>query len=106
MIQSTRFRLLSGQAGLALPIALIMLVAMILAALALFRSVDTATMVAGNLTYTFNPHLTVGGGINSLPGVRTTEGTFPYWLGVDSRHIADEYFRPSYTTGLWARGAS
>jgi len=51
VIQSTRFRLLSGQAGLALPIALIMLVAMILAALALFRSVDTATMVAGNLSY-------------------------------------------------------
>lgn len=51
MIQPTRFRLLSRQAGLALPIALIMLVAMILAALALFRSVDTATMVAGNLSY-------------------------------------------------------
>jgi hypothetical protein len=26
-------------------------------------------------------------------------------VGVDSRHIADEYFRPSYTTGLWARGS-
>jgi hypothetical protein len=62
-------------------------------------------VVAGNLTYTFNPHLTVGGGVNSLPGVRTTEGTFPHWLGVDSRQIADEYFRPSYTTGLWARGS-
>ena len=35
MIQSTRFRLLSGQAGLALPIALIMLVAMIGSAAAL-----------------------------------------------------------------------
>lgn len=40
-----------GQRGVALPIALIMLVAMIIAALALFRAVDTATMVAGNLTF-------------------------------------------------------
>ena len=39
------------QGGVALPIALIMLVAMILAAISLFRSVDTATMVAGNLTF-------------------------------------------------------
>jgi Tfp pilus assembly protein PilX len=34
----------------ALPIALIVLVAMVLAAVTLIRSVDTATMVAGNLT--------------------------------------------------------
>lgn len=40
-----------GQKGVALPIALIMLVAMILAAAALFRAVDTATLVAGNLTF-------------------------------------------------------
>ena len=51
MIQATGFKQERKQAGVALPIALIMLVAMILAALALFRSVDTATMVAGNLSY-------------------------------------------------------
>lgn len=44
-------RLHPGQRGVALPIALIMLTAMILAAVALFRAVDTATMVAGNLTF-------------------------------------------------------
>jgi hypothetical protein len=43
-------------------------------------------------------------GINGLPGTRSLEGNFPYWLGVDSRLIADEYFRPSYTSGIWARG--
>jgi len=64
----------------------------------------TQVLVAGNLTYAFNPHVTLGVGINSLPGVRSTEGNFPYWLGVDNRLIADEYFRPSYTTGLFARG--
>lgn len=41
----------SGQRGVALPIALIVLVAMVLAAITLVRSVDTATLVAGNLTF-------------------------------------------------------
>ena len=61
-------------------------------------------VVAGNLGYTFNKYLTVAAGITSLPGVRTTEGNFPFWLGVDSRHIADEFFRPSYTSGIWLKG--
>lgn len=51
MTHSSQLRLPTSQGGVALPIALIMLVAMILAAIALFRAVDTATMVAGNLTY-------------------------------------------------------
>ncbi len=51
MIQPNRLRPLARQGGIALPIALIMLVAMILAAVSLFRAVDTATMVAGNLTF-------------------------------------------------------
>jgi Protein of unknown function (DUF3011) len=61
-------------------------------------------VVAGNLTYRFGDHLTLGGGVAGLPGVRSTEGTFPYWLAVDTRLIGDEYFRPSYTTGLFADG--
>jgi hypothetical protein len=61
-------------------------------------------VVAGNLNYTFNKYVTLAAGITSLPGVRTTEGNFPFWLGVDSRHIADEFFRPSYTSGIWAKG--
>jgi hypothetical protein len=48
--------------------------------------------------------VTLAAGITSLPGVRTTEGNFPFWLSVDSRHIADEFFRPSYTSGIWVRG--
>ncbi len=58
----------------------------------------------GNLSYVFNRFLTVGGGITSLPTVRSTEGQFPYWLGVDGRLIADEFFRGSYTNGIWAKG--
>jgi hypothetical protein len=61
-------------------------------------------VAAGNLSYTFNRFLTLGGGITSLPGVRSTEGQFPYWLGVDDRLTADEFFRPSYTEGFWAKG--
>jgi hypothetical protein len=36
--------------------------------------------------------------------VRSTEGQFPYWLGVDDRLTADEFFRGSYTTGFWVKG--
>jgi hypothetical protein len=66
---------------------------------------DAAQVVgAGNLSYTFNRFVTVGAGITSLPTVRSTEGQFPYWLGVDDRMIADEFFRGSYTNGVWLRG--
>ena len=61
-------------------------------------------VVAGNIGYTFNKYITLAGGITSLPGVRSTEGNFPFWLGVDSRMIGDEFFRPSYTSGFWIKG--
>ena len=59
---------------------------------------------AGYLSYTFNRYVTLGGGINALPTVRSTEGQFPYWLGVDNRLTADEFFRGSYTSGFWLKG--
>ena len=66
---------------------------------------DPAQVVgAGNLTWTFNRFVSVGAGITSLPSVRSTEGQFPYWLGVDDRLIADEFFRGSYTSGVWLKG--
>ena len=61
-------------------------------------------VLAGNLTYAFNEHFALAGGITSLPGVRTTEGNFPFWLSVDNRLMADEFFRPSYTSGAWIKG--
>ena len=61
-------------------------------------------VLAGNVSYRFNKYFTLFGGITALPGVRSTEGNFPFWLGVDERLIADEFFRPSYTSGIWARG--
>ncbi|HWW77696.1 MAG TPA: hypothetical protein VNZ44_19995 [Pyrinomonadaceae bacterium] len=62
------------------------------------------TVLAGNLQYTFNKYFTLGGGIRSLPGTRSVEGNFPFWPNVDSRHIADEFMRPSYTSGFWLMG--
>ena len=61
-------------------------------------------VLAGNLNYSFNKHITIGAGIRSLPGTRSVEGNFPFWLGVDTRLIADEFFRPSYTSGVWGWG--
>jgi hypothetical protein len=61
-------------------------------------------VLAGNISYRFNKYFTLFGGITALPGVRSTEGNFPFWLGVDTRLITDEFFRPSYTSGIWARG--
>ena len=61
-------------------------------------------VLAGNLNYSFNKMFSVGAGIRSLPGTRSVEGNFPFWLGLDTRLIADEFFRPSYTSGVWAWG--
>ena len=66
---------------------------------------DPAQVVgAGNLSWSFNPYVALGVGITSLPSTRSTEGQFPYWLGVDDRIISDEFFRGSYTSGLWLKG--
>jgi hypothetical protein len=68
------------------------------------QGLGAQVVVAGNLNYTFNKYFTFSGGIRSLPGTRSVEGNFPFWLGVDTRLIADEFFRPSYTSGIWATG--
>src|SRR5262249_47020449 len=37
-------------------------------------------VLAGNLKYKFTKYLTLGAGIYSLPGTRSVEGNFPFWL--------------------------
>ena len=61
-------------------------------------------VVAGNLNYTFNDALQVFLGVQSVPSTRSTNRTFPFWLRNDNRPIADEFFRGSYTQGIWAQG--
>lgn len=61
-------------------------------------------VIAGNLSYAFNEALNVGVGIGGLPTTRSTGGNFPNWLRVDNRTVADDFFRGSYTTGIWSTG--
>lgn len=61
-------------------------------------------VVAGNIGYRFAKAFNLHGGIGALPTTRSTNNTFPNWLKNDHRGIADEYFRGSYTTGVWATG--
>jgi hypothetical protein len=68
------------------------------------QGLGAQVVVGGNLSYEFNRHLRVGGGIYALPGSRTLEGNFPFWLPLDNRLIAEEFFRPSYTMGILAQG--
>jgi hypothetical protein len=60
--------------------------------------------LAGWTGYQFTKSFGLYGGVNGIPGTRSIEGNFPFWLGVDSRHIADEFFRPSYSQGFFAKG--
>ena len=68
------------------------------------QGLGAQVVLAGNLNYSFKDWFNVGVGIRSLPGTRSVEGNFPFWLGVDSRLIGDEFFRPSYSSGVWASG--
>ena len=61
-------------------------------------------VVGGNLRYGFFDELVLGGGIFPLPSVRSNEGSWPYFLSVDHRTMADEFFRGSYTMGFFAYG--
>jgi hypothetical protein len=61
-------------------------------------------VVAGNLGYLFDDSFALYAGIGALPSTRSTNYTFPNWLKNDHRTIADEYFRGSYTSGVWASG--
>ena len=68
------------------------------------QGLGAQVVLGGNMNYQFNEHLTVGVGIASLPSTRSTNWTFPNWLKVDNRTMADEYFRGSFTTGVFASG--
>ena len=59
--------------------------------------------IVGNFEYIVAKQFKLGGGINGLPGTRSLLGSHPYWLATD-RFMADEFFRPGFTTGVWATG--
>ena len=68
------------------------------------QGLGAQVVVGGNLRFAFNDALHLGGGIYPLPSVRSNEGMWPYFLGVDHRTLADEFFRGSYTMGFFAFG--
>ena len=60
-------------------------------------------VVAGNIGWQFNKHLTLMGGYTGVPGSRSLVNTFPYYTSTD-RSMADNFFRPGFTQGVWATG--
>lgn len=59
--------------------------------------------IVGHLNYVFDKTFILSAGVNGLPGTRTLNNSHPYWLGHD-RVMADEFFRPGFTSGIWAAG--
>jgi hypothetical protein len=59
--------------------------------------------IIGYLGYRFGPAFNLYAGVGALPGTATLKYSHPYWLGTD-RVMADEYFRPGFTQGVWASG--
>jgi len=60
-------------------------------------------VVAGNIGWQFNKHLLLMAGYTGVPGSRSLVNTFPYYTATD-RSMADNFFRPGFTQGLWATG--
>lgn len=65
---------------------------------------QTQINVGGNVVYTFYDWLKFRGGIFSLPTTRSTSQSFPNWIKIDHRTMADEYFRGSYSTAIMLEG--
>jgi hypothetical protein len=61
-------------------------------------------VVGGQVGYHFNDYFNLYAGIAPLPSTRSTNWTYPFWLKMDNRTIADEFFRASYSQGIWADG--
>ncbi len=60
-------------------------------------------VIAGNIGYRFNKALTITGGYTGVPGSRSLVATFPFFQTID-RSMADNFFRPGFTQGVWASG--
>ena len=60
-------------------------------------------VVAGNIGWQFNKAITVTGGYTGVPGSRSLVNTFPFFTSTD-RSMADNFFRPGFTQGVWASG--
>ena len=59
---------------------------------------------AGNMEYSFENRLKVGAGMQGLPTSRAMELMHPRLNRVDVRSMTGEFFRGSYSTGIWLEG--
>jgi hypothetical protein len=64
---------------------------------------SASIVVAGNIGWQFNKALTITGGYTGVPGSRSLVNTFPFFASTD-RTMADNFFRPAFTQGVWANG--
>lgn len=64
---------------------------------------QNALLVGGNVSYEFDKAFSLYAGIGPMPGTRTNQNVWPYFHGTD-RRMADEFFRPAYTQGVWVAG--
>ncbi len=60
-------------------------------------------IVAANIGWYFNKAFTFTGGYTGIPGSRSLVNTFPFFTSID-RSMADNFFRPGFTQGVWANG--
>ena len=60
-------------------------------------------VVAGTIGWQFNKAITLTGGYTGVPGSRSLVNTFPFFTSSD-RSMADNFFRPGFTQGVWASG--
>jgi hypothetical protein len=60
-------------------------------------------VVAGTIGWQFSPAFTLTGGYTGVPGSRSLVDTFPFFQSAD-RSMADNFFRPGFTQGIWAKG--
>ena len=60
-------------------------------------------VVASNIGWQFNKAFAITGGYTGVPGSRSLVATFPFFTATD-RSMADNFFRPGFTQGVWANG--
>jgi len=61
------------------------------------------TLVFGNLQYSLMKEIRLGVGVGPNLGSRSMQGPWPYLLSSD-RLMAEEFFRPGFTSGVWMTG--
>jgi hypothetical protein len=66
-------------------------------------SATNQTIAMGSLSYDFNEALTLSSGYFKVPGTREWIESARYTLGAD-RTMANTFFRPAISPGLWASG--